>query len=55
MVFCILCRCWRRADKVSVATHGWIDDVVAVMVLKPKSLIDGIVAPVGWVGEVDVE
>ena len=55
MVYCILCRCRRRADKMSVAAHCWISDVVAVMVLKPKALIDGIVAPIGWMGEIDVE
>jgi hypothetical protein len=34
---------------MSVATHCWVVDVVVVIILKPKALIDGIVAPIGWV------
>jgi hypothetical protein len=52
IVNCILCRCRRRADKMSVAAHCRISDVIAVMVLKSKALIDGIVAPIGWMGDV---
>ena len=43
------------AGEMNVATLCWIGNVVAVVVLKLetlKALIDGIVAPIGWMGDV---
>ena len=55
MIFCMLYRCGRGADEMSVAAHCWIGNVVAVVVLKPKVPIDGTVAPIGWMGEVYIK
>ena len=55
MIFCILYRCGRRADKMFVAAHCWIGNVVVVVVLKPKAPIDGVVVPIEWMGEVYIK
>ena len=37
---------------MSVTSLCWIGNVGAVVVLKLEALIDGIVAPIGWMGDV---